>query len=98
MTTVKSVPTTPAEKPTKVKILSGCTIGPGLVGAAGETWSLPRADAIILIGHGLAEYADEEDKPDDTIGVQFVEHTDRDPKAQKIGEHTKAPAHTPPRK
>ena len=88
--TVKTAPATPAQKPTKVKILSGVTIGPGLIGKAGEVWSLPQADALILIGHGLAEkFSEEGDAPDpETIGVQMAERTDRDPKPQKVEHET----------
>ena len=90
--TVKTVPATkPSEKLTRVKILSGVTIGPGLIAEAGETWELPRADAIMLVGANLAELDEGETHPkDEGIGVQTVTHSDRDPKPQKVA--------TPPHK
>ena len=77
-------------KTSRVRILSGVILAPGVEAVAGDVFDLPQWMANQLVGHGQAERVREDGSPapdaPETLTVATIETaTASDPKPKKVG-------------
>lgn len=84
----------PPVRTAKVKLLRGVVLGPGVIGAPGEIYEVPKYLATQLVHSGQAEYTDEGDPSDGADAgaqthrdgystVAMEAPTERDPKPRR---------------